>query len=179
MTDVRAMNDYRSTIIRWLCRHGYSNLDINFAEDFGYSFDDYYNGIDIGVEAISDNVAKYFEQFLVEYGLKYINIPAPVLCFLHELFHFVTLSAFTDEELWLCNFSKSFDHNESEFEAYYRYWLMPDEFSANAALIDYVNEHIDEVEDLCNVMSAAWAKLINVIKNPFDLIPGEEKNDVT
>lgn len=149
------MATFKSTMVNWLCAHGFSNLDIDFEEDFGYAYDDTVNCINIGTKRF-DDVSNYFEQFLYEYGCEYCGIPGPVLSFIHELGHFMTISNFSNEELWFCAFAKKFDHGGTDQEEFFRYWEMPDEFAANMWAVDYINNHIDEVEDLTNTFFNAW-----------------------
>ena len=163
-----AKNKFKATVIRWLCNHGFPNVDIGFKEDFGYAIDNYTNMINIGVEA-NPEVGKYFEQFLYEFGLEYVGIPLPVLVFFHELGHHMTLSSFSSDELWLCSFAKNWSHGEIDQEWYFNYWNTMDEFAANAWEIDYINSHIEAVEEFCNMIIIAWSELCQEV-NPFSLI---------
>ena len=169
-----AINDFRSTIVHWLCNNGFPNIDIDFESDFGYAIIDTENirYINVGIIAAIEENSTYFEQFLYEYGLEYMNIPLPILMFLHELGHHMTISSFTDEDLWLCQFSKAFDHNGTEQEEFFHYWEMPDEFAANIWLVNYVNNNIEKVKEFCKIFFNAWNKLCNKI-NPYDLIKEE------
>ena len=155
-----AIENFRSTIINWLCSHGFSNIDIDFEKDFGYAIDPDSNirYINIGIEDFEDT-NNYFSQFLFEYGLKYLKISAPVLAFFHELGHHMTLNSFTDEEIWLCFFAKGFDNVGSEQDWYTNYWLIGDEFAANAWEINYINSHIEDVKEFCNIFEKAWSAI--------------------
>ena len=159
---------FKDALINWLCEHNFANIDIDFELDFGYTYDDITSCINIGVENIGV-VSNYFEQFMYEYGLEYIGIPAPVMCFLHELGHYNTIYSFSSEELWWYAISKEFSHGMSEHDEYFRYWSLPDEFAANMWEINYINSHIEDVEELCNIFCKAWSELITVM-NPFDLV---------
>ena len=170
---MNTVNTFKSDMINWLCEIGLSNIEIDFEEDFGYAFDP-----DTGRHCINFGVVdyaetgKWFEQFCYEYGCDFVGIPAPVMSFLHECGHAFTLASFSDQELWLCEFSKAFDHGESDYDWMIRYWEFPDEFAANVWTINFINEHIDLVEKLVNVCMRDWTNLVNEV-DVFTLISEE------
>ena len=170
---MNTVNTFKSNMINWLCEIGLPNIEIDFEEDFGYAFDP-----DTGRHCINFGVVEYaetgkwFEQFCYEYGCDFVGIPAPVMSFLHECGHAFTLASFSDQELWLCEFSKAFDHGESDHDWMIRYWEFPDEFAANVWVINFINEHIDLVEKLVNVCMRDWANLVNEV-DVFTLISEE------
>ena len=45
---------WNPSIIKWLCENGFSNIDIDFEEDFSYAYDDKVNCINIGIVNISN-----------------------------------------------------------------------------------------------------------------------------
>ena len=154
-----AINNFKSVIIKWLCEHDFSNLEIDFANDFGYINTDDLKCINIGIipHPIEGN---YFEQFLYEYGCDYVDIPYQILCFLHELGHYNTVTNFSDEELWTYYFIKDIDEARISQEEYFKYWEIPDEFAANIWVINYINTHIEAVEELTQKYIIAWNQLI-------------------
>jgi len=166
-----AENRFKSVLINWLCSQNMSNIDINFAEDFGYTTDD-----DLGIHILNIGViannegCNYFEQFLYEYGCEYLGIPYPILAFLHECGHINTLNQFSPSELYLYQITKQFSHDENPYEWYTNYWLLPDEFAANIWVINFINTHIDEVEQLCDIFIHEWIKLRATVNSMLDLI---------
>lgn len=151
---------FKLGIIKWLCKNNFCNIDIDFEYDFGYAVDDDMgiHCINIGVEA-NNAVGNYFEQFLYEYGCDYVGIPYPILAFIHELGHVSTLQNFSQFDLKLFELAKQFSHGESDHDWYFRYWEMPDEFEANMWAIDFINNHIDAVEELCAYFAHAWEEM--------------------
>lgn len=164
-------NQFKSNLINWLCANHMPNIDIDFDYDFGYLVDDDFgiHIINIGVEA-NDEVGSYFEQFLYEYGCEYCGIPYPILCMLHECGHIMTLNRFSETELGLFQFAKQFDHGETDQEWLNKYWMVPDEFAANMWVVNFINNHIEEVEDLCNTFIHGWIALHETVDSMFDLI---------
>lgn len=158
------VNTFKSNMINWLCEIGLPNIEIDFEEDFGYAFDP-----DTGRHCINFGVVdyaetgKWFEQFCYEYGCDFVGIPAPVMSFLHECGHAFTLASFSDQELWLCEFSKAFNHGESDQEWLNKYWEIPDEFAANIWAINFINNHIEAVEELCSIYIKDWPAIFEEI----------------
>ena len=161
---------FKSGIIAWLCKNGFANIEVDFEYDFGYAVDDYkgIHCLNIGVEA-NDNAGNYFEQFLYEYGCEYVGIPYPILALIHELGHVTTISNFSPTEMNLFYLAKQFDHGESEHDWYFRYWEMPDEFAATMWAVDFINNHIDAVEELCNFFIPTWIEMCETI-DVFSLV---------
>ena len=170
-----AENRFKSALINWLCANDMPNIDIDFNYDFGYAMDEELgiHKINIGV-ANNEDAGRYFEQFLYEYGCEYCGIPYPILCMLHECGHVMTIEQFSDSELFLFELSKQFSHGEEAQEWFNRYWHMPDEFAANMWVVDFINNHIEEVENLCNTFINAWIELRSHVNSMFDLIQEEK-----
>jgi hypothetical protein len=137
-----AINKFHNELINWLANNGFSNCDVCFKEDFVYNR--IHHRIGIGANEPQNGVS--FEQFLYEYGLEYMDIWAPILAFLHEAFHHITLSNFEELELKFYRLLKT-DDIMTDFE----YWEMPDEFAANIALINFVNNNINAIIELQNI----------------------------
>ena len=163
--DINAVK-LKNNLIHWLCAHDAANIEIDYEEDFGYAIgDDNTRCINLGVTKWHEE-AVYFEQFLYEYGCEYIDIPIPVLAFLHELGHHFTLSNFTDFELKFCEIIKGADIEGSDFDFFYHYWELPDEFAANMWVVDFINNNIDDVNELSYIYWNGWKE----IKNPLELV---------
>lgn len=161
----------KNSLVKWLSKNGISNLYVDYEEDFSYAIGDEDANIrclNIGVEKITKE-GNIFEQFLYEYGCIYSDIPVPVLCFLHEAGHHMTISNFSNLDLVYCSLLKSEIKDNDDFNFYYKYWLVDDEFEANMWMIDFINNNIEAVEDLCVLFSRGWNKICNEI-NPFELI---------
>ncbi len=151
-----AVQKFIDDITDWLNKNGFAKLNISFGEDFAYVLlDDEKLGIQIGVQAYPE-VGRYFEQFLYEYGMEYTGIYDPVLCLLHELGHNQTLNYFDGKEQLLCELAKQFCHSENEHDWYNEYWETPDEFAANVWAINFINNHIEAVEELCCIYAIDW-----------------------
>jgi len=151
-----AVETFKNDIQNWLHKNGFNDLMLGFAKDFAYAlFENNKTGIVIGVKGYPE-IGRYFEQFLYEYGLEYSGILDPVLCFCHELGHHITFKFFTKEEKALFELSKQFDHGESDQEWLNKYWEIPDEFAANIWAINFINNHIEAVEELCSIYIKDW-----------------------
>ena len=162
---------FKNSLIKWLTKNGISNLYVDYEDDFSYAINDEdanIRCINIGVEKVEET-GNIFEQFLYEYGCIYSDIPIPVLCFLHEAGHHMTISNFSTIDLLLCDFLKKRIKDEDDFNFYYKYWLVDDEFEANMWMINFINNNIEAVEDLCVLFSQGWNKICSEI-NPFDLV---------
>ena len=136
-------------IMDWLRRVGV-HCTFEFSEGFAYDMDR--NVLVIGVNEMPN--VKAFEQMLYEYGMKYIDIYAPVLGFLHELGHYATLKSFNEYELMICHFIK--ENSDDCVD----YWEVADEFSANMWEIDFVNNCPQYVEELCDIYRKYWNDFI-------------------
>ena len=138
------MKEFHDEIIQWLGRNGFDNVDVSF-ELNEFCFDGNRNIINIG-SGYEFEVGRLFEQFLYEYGMEYVGFYDPILYFLHELGHYNTVYSFSNEELWRYNFIKLL---VNAFE----YWEIPDEMAANMWVVDFVNEKVEAVEELCDIFS--------------------------
>lgn len=136
------MKEFHDEVVKWLGRNGFDNVDVCFDFDsFGYNPNTYVINIGVGYES---EAGRLFEQFLYEYGMEYIGFYDSVLAFLHELGHYNTVYGFNNEELWLCRAVKPM------MDAF-GYWEVPDEMAANVWVINFVNEKVEVVEELCNI----------------------------
>lgn len=138
------MKEFHDEIIQWLGCNGFDNVDVSF-ELNEFCFDGNRNIINIG-SGYEFEVGRLFEQFLYEYGMEYVGFYDPILYFLHELGHYNTVYSFSNEELWRYNFIKLL---VNAFE----YWEIPDEMAANMWVVDFVNEKVEAVEELCDIFS--------------------------
>ena len=136
------MKEFHDEIVKWFGRNGFDNVDVCFDFDsFGYNFDKCIINIGVGYEP---EAGRLFEQFLYEYGMEYVGFYDSVLAFLHELGHYNTVYNFNRQSLSMYNFIKVFQDS-------FGYWEVPDEMAANIWVVDFVNENIGAVEELCNI----------------------------
>ena len=144
------MNEFHDEIVRWLGRNGFDNVDVSFEMDeFCFNINNYVINIGSGYEP---EAGRLFEQFLYEYGMEYIGFDDSVLSFLHELGHYNTVSNFNDAELCFYRAVKF------AMDAF-KYWEVPDEMAANMWVVNFVNEKVEAVEELCNIFQKyGWAE---------------------
>jgi hypothetical protein len=149
---------FKSEVVQWLCDNGFSSLDVELNSDFYYSTgeDIDFNYVDecvinIGVDRF-DEIDKWFEQFLYEYGLEWMDL-GRVLPFIHELGHYNTVYSFSNSERLAMYYNKFwiFSDEDTTMEEMFKYWEMPDEFAANVWAVNFINNNISEVERLVNI----------------------------
>ena len=158
-----AVEKFKTDLTNWLNKNGFEDVNLCFGEDFEcVIFDDDSFGVQVGVQAYPE-VSRYFEQFLYEYGLSYTGIFDPVLCFIHELGHSQTIRYFNAQEQLLCELAKQFNHSTNEQDCYNEYWEVPDEFAANMWTVNFINNHIEAVEELCDIYARDWAEMFKDI----------------
>lgn len=151
-----AVEKFKTDLANWFNKNGFEDIGLCFGEDFAYVIlDNGEFGVQVGIQAYPE-VGRYFEQFLYEYGLEYTGIYDPVLCLLHELGHNQTINYFDGNEQFLCELAKQFCHSENEHDWYNEYWETPDEFAANIWAINFINNHIEAVEELCDIYANDW-----------------------
>ena len=157
-----AVEKFKTDLANWFEKYGFGKLDITFDRDFALNVHEYHPILVIGVQSYPE-VSRYFEQFLYEYGLEYIGIFDPVLAFLHELGHRMTLDTFSETELKLFQITKEFSHEESEYDWYNSYWHIPDEFAANIWEINFINNFPEAAEELCMIYMNNWNEIFKDI----------------
>lgn len=149
---------FESEVVQWLCDNGFSSLGVELDSDFCYSTgeDTDLNYVDecvinVGTDRF-DEIDKWFEQFLYEYGLEWMDL-GRVLPFIHELGHYNTIYSFSNAERLAMYYSKFdiFSDEDTTMEEMFKYWETPDEFAANVWAINFINENISEVERLVNI----------------------------
>lgn len=149
---------FKSEVVQWLCDNGFSSLGVELNSDFCYSTgeDTDFNCvgecvINVGIDRF-DEIDNWFEQFLYEYGLEWMDL-GRVLPFIHELGHHNTIYSFSNSERLAMYYSKFriFSDEEVTIEEMFKYWETPDEFAANVWAVNFINENISEVERLVNI----------------------------
>ena len=96
--------------------------------------------------------------------MEYCGICDPALAFLHELGHACTYNYFNDTEKLLYDLTKSFDPGESDMDFLMgHYWMIPDEFAANMWAIDFINNYIEAVKELCYIWTVDWTAMCEEI----------------
>lgn len=152
--------EFRNGIIDWLHKYGFTNVkSVVCHTDSAYDMENH--EIRIGLEKI-ENVDEWFEEFLIERGLGWENIPSPVLQFLHELGHSQTVHDYTQEQLMMCRFLKDFiGPTDVSKESAIKYWKIMDELAANEWLINFANKEIDAIAELCQWFIDHWEDSID------------------
>lgn len=159
-----ALEKFKVDMANWIYKNGFDEIGLCFGQDFAYVLlEDGRFGIQIGTEGYPE-VGRYFEQFLYEYGLEYMGIYDPVLAFLHELGHAQTLNYFSDLELKFFELAKESIDSESEYDRFVHYWSLPDEFAANMWAINFINEHKDAVDKLCQIYWENWNEAVEELE---------------
>ena len=127
----------------WCGRAGLQGVKVELDDSFHFDCGDeiLYFGMESYQPIIND-----FEEFLYEYGCEYYGICAPTLCMIHEVGHGFTKNSFNDTDMFL-NWL-----NGMECEDNFSYWHLPMEFSANMWEINFINSHIDKVQDLTKII---------------------------
>lgn len=147
------MSKFEVELNCWLRKNGFV-CDVEFDDDFGY--DRLTNTLIVGTIDYAE-IGVWFDQFLYEYGAEYCGIFSSVLSLLHELGHKMTIGSFSDDELIVYDTFKNLMEDRMEnYNMMYLYWEMPDEFAANAWVVDFINGNIDAVEELCNIYISYW-----------------------
>ena len=139
---------FEAELKNWLDKNGFSGIDVIDDDEFMYNFEE--NEIHFGVVSTSEGI--WFEQFVYEYGMEHCSIIPEVLAFLHEIGHSKTMNFFGSEDLEADSTAKfvlSMDGYSQDTMV--KYWELPMEFAANVWAIDFVNNNIDAVEELCGI----------------------------
>ena len=132
----------------WLKKQGFTGLDVVDSDEFLYDIDNHV--IYFGVVSTSEGI--WFQQFVYEYGMEYCGIIPEVLAFLHEVGHNQTIDAFDNQDIVMDASAKFIlGMNDDYYNRMIKYWELPTEFAANMWVIDFVNNHIAAVEELCRI----------------------------
>ena len=132
----------------WLDKNGFDDIDV--IDDDEFLYDIATNEIHFGVVSTSESI--WFAQFAYEYGMEYCGIVPEVLAFLHEIGHSKTVKFFDHVDLENDSGAKFIlSMNDYSQDTMVAYWELPMEFAANVWAIDFVNTHIEAVEELCGI----------------------------
>lgn len=139
---------FEEKVKTWLEKNGFDNLDV--IDDNAFVYDIEEQTIYLGV--VSTSEGQWFEQFMYEYGLEYTGILPEVLAFIHELGHHCTINRFNENDFLHDSQSKAFvDFMAYSYKRMSYYWELPIEFAANMWAVDFINNNIAAVEELCNM----------------------------
>lgn len=167
--------EFKNKIISWLRDNGCTNVEeIKLTREFTYCRID--KTINIGI-VDQPTVGTWFEDFLLDNGCEYENIPYPLLAFLHEVGHSQTIENFNEEELTWCSLMKEspVDPEDKKYSVF-KYWKIPDEWAANEWLINFVNQHITAVANLwTDIFIPLWEKMLDE-DNVWEIV--QEKGEV-
>lgn len=139
---------FEEKVKTWLDKYGFKDLDVVDDDEFLYDIDNQI--VYLGVVSTSEGT--WFEQFMYEYGLNYIGIVPEVLAFIHELGHSRTIDAFNENDITNDSRSKALvGYMSYSYKQMSIYWELPIEFAANMWAIDFINTHMDAVQELCDM----------------------------
>ena len=139
---------FEEKINEWMIRNGFGDLEVIDDDEFMFEIDS--KIIYFGV--VSNSEGRWFEQFLHEYGLKYSGIPDEILALMHEIGHSRTIDYFDQTDLDEDYAAKNvIFFMDSSCEQMHTYWNLPMEFAANMWAVDFINNHIDAINELCAI----------------------------
>lgn len=139
---------FEDELKNWLDKNGFGEIEV--FDDDEFLFDIATNEIHFGVVSTSEGI--WFAQFAYEYGMKHDNIVPEVLAFLHEIGHYKTIKCFDNTDLENDTAAKFvLGMNGYSQDTMVAYWELPMEFAANVWAIDFVNNNIDAVEEICGI----------------------------
>ena len=141
---------FKNAIMEWLTENGLTNVkSVKFTDDFRYDLDTHI--VKFGMWSLYE-IGDWFEEYLCEHGCKYVDIPKPILAFLHEVGHSETIDNFSNEEIAWCHILKKTTTDKDTYkETAYRYWSIPDEAFANEWVVNFINTHIEAIMDLYTI----------------------------
>lgn len=111
--------------------------------DFAYYTDDEIVTYSL---VVSERMNDLFLQFAQARGLK-VDCGIFLLSFFHEVGHHLTIDDLTEEEEEECEAIKASLNSEDDKDCV-KYFSLLDECLATSWAIDYINEHVKEVEQL-------------------------------
>ena len=139
---------FEEKINDWMIRNGFGDIEVMDDDEFMFEIEE--KVIHFGI--VSNSEGRWFEQFLHEYGLKFSGIADEVLAFLHEIGHSRTMDYFTEADLEEdCLAKNVIFFMDSSCAQMHAYWDLPMEFAANMWAVDFINSHIDAVNELCAI----------------------------
>ena len=139
---------FEENVKNWLEKNGFVDLEVVDDDEFRYDIDN--KVIYTGVVSTSEGI--WFEQFESDHGMKITGIIPEVLAFLHEVGHYCTVDNFGNNDREDDNLNKFFiDMIEDSHDRMIKYWNLPMEFAANMWVVDFVNNNIDAVKELCDM----------------------------
>ena len=146
----------------WIARQGWDNLGVKIGEEFEYGPEDNLIVLPIFYNEADNVTDTLLAQFLYEYGLDKMYIKDMyTISFLHEIGHYFTLGQFTEEEWWEYIYQQ--EHKMPQITDNYlrnfTYWELPVEFAANMWLINWIEQHPDEFQEL-QMMLDSYMQLI-------------------
>ena len=155
---MEARQAFRDEILKWLADNGISEVSgLAIARDFAYEPDNQI--IRIGFQEY-DEVGSWFKEFLSEHGCEFVDLPTPILSFLHEVGHSQTIKWFSDHDLNTCAMYKIKAGRISDWKtSVMKYWTAADEFAANRWVVNFLNRHMEAACDLWNIFFTYWNEI--------------------
>ena len=128
---------------KWLAEHDFE-VSTKKGDEWCYFYSKSLITYEVGEEMTEQN--ERFLEVCRECGLEY-EVSLFTLSFFHELGHHETMDDFTDREWARDEKVKSRVENSFDYERMdYTYFHLPSEYCATEWGVDYINEHIDEIE---------------------------------
>ena len=106
---------------------------------------------------VSERMDKLFMEYALAQGLK-VDCGIFLLSFFHELGHYMTIDDLTDKEETQCEKAKS-KLTDSDADCM-KYFSLLDEFLATSWAVEYINEHLAQIEELAANLQAAIAQFL-------------------
>lgn len=144
--------------------------------DREFSYDQLDCSITLGWDLRREDLPEAFNNWLLQHGLIWGNLPYPMLAFLHEVGHYKTVDCISLTDLHHTWFIKGIlayrDNKDMDL-----YWNTPDEYSANMWLINFANNHEEAINELGDIFCNYWNDAIDEITLPLRLsLRGEPMN---
>ena len=151
---------FNRELAEWFGAHGVPW--VNFVEGTEFQFYHELNNIvQWGFFEQQETMEQHFTQFFHEYGCVWTDNTF-ILSLLHEVGHYFTLSNFSKEEREQIEIEKEkIDTERNTIDRNYRYFELPTEFSASWWAIQFINNHLDWMEDLFNLCKRNFESILN------------------
>ena len=154
---------FNRELAEWFGSHGIPWLNFVEGSDFQFYYE-YKNIIQWGFFEQTETMEQHFAQFFHEYGCVWTDNTF-IMSLLHEVGHYMTFSNFSEKEKEEVEKQKEkIDKQRNTINRNYQYFELPTEFAASWWAIQFINNHMDWMEDL-----------FNLCKKHFDGIFNDEK----
>ena len=170
---MRPSEELKSKLYHWLAVN-ILNVSVSFDPmptiyiDREFSYDQLDCSITLGWDLRREDLPEAFNNWLLQHGLIWGNLPYPMLAFLHEVGHYKTLDCISLIDLHHTWFIKGIlayrDNKDIDL-----YWDTPDEYAANMWLINFANSHEEAINELGDIFCNYWNDAIDEATLPIRL----------